>query len=368
MLSNAVKVGSPQLSARVLAGDLLRHLREATGMSREMAGRLVDVNRSTIWRIERGHVQQDATKIARLLTLYGVTDERQRETVIGLATGRLTPGWWDGRGLPLWARTYIRLEASAQALHEYAPALVPDLLQTPEYARAAIALERLDRVGGHRPADAFSAMPGGRAGPPAGPPTGTGASMSTPPAGTGAEANTRPPEARPAGAGNPAGGHTAAQLDAQADAQADTRLEAQVEAQVQTRLLRQRALHGPGAARLWAIVDEAALRRVVGDTGVHARQLDALIHATERPNVTLQVIPLDRTSYLPRCGSFTVLRFARVHDVVYADQPAERRPVREQRDADTYRAAHASLAAAAAPPGDTARILAGIRAALHDSH
>jgi hypothetical protein len=113
-------------------------------------------------------------------------------------------------------------------------------------------------------------------------------------------------------------------------------------------------------------VDEAALRRVVGDATVHARQLDALIHATERPNVTVQVVPLDRTIYLPRCGSFTVLRFARVHDLVYADQPIERRPVREQRDADAYRAAHASLAAAAAPPGDTARILADIRATLDD--
>jgi Predicted transcriptional regulators len=287
MLSNAVKGREPRLSARVLAGDLLRRLREASGMSREKAGRLVDVNRSTIWRIERGHVQQDASKIARLLTLYGVTDEWQRDTVIGLATGEREPGWWDRSGLPLWARTYFRLEAAAGALHEYAPGLVPDLLQTPGYARAAVLIER--------------------------PPPGD----------------------------------------------AD-----HVDRQVEVRMLRQRPFARPDGPRLWAIVDEAALLRVVGTREVHADQLDALIDAARRPNITLQVLRLEHAAYLPRCGPFTLLRFPRAPDIVYLDQLAERHPVRGRRDTDAYRHAHASLSVTAEMPGETTRILTGIRASL----
>ena len=45
--------------------------------------------------------------------------------------------------------------------------------------------------------------------------------------------------------------------------------------------------------KLWAVVDEAALRRVVGGRDVMRGQLDHLANIIKAPNVTLQVISFD---------------------------------------------------------------------------
>src|SRR4029450_5090535 len=60
------------------------------------------------------------------------------------------------------------------------------------------------------------------------------------------------------------------------------------EQRVQLRLTRQTLLDREGAPRLWAVVDEAALRRPVGSREVMRTQLERLIEAAELPNVTPQ--------------------------------------------------------------------------------
>lgn len=65
----------------------------------------------------------------------------------------------------------------------------------------------------------------------------------------------------------------------------------EVERRVELRMRRQHVLHGPAPARLWAVIDEAALRRRMSGRAVMREQLRHLIQACQVPGVTIQVLP-----------------------------------------------------------------------------
>ncbi len=76
--------------------------------------------------------------------------------------------------------------------------------------------------------------------------------------------------------------------------------------------------------KLWGIVDEAAVRRVVGGPEVMREQLDYLLTVTELPTVQFQVLPFDAGAHPGMTGSFVVMGFAEVvgPDIVYIDSQA----------------------------------------------
>jgi transcriptional regulator with XRE-family HTH domain len=77
-----------------------------------------------------------------------------------------------------------------------------------------------------------------------------------------------------------------------------------------------------GGLRLWAIIDEVALRRPVGSVSLMRAQLEHLLDISVRPGLTLQVTPfLTGASYAAPC-SFSILSFATddLPDVVYLEQ------------------------------------------------
>ena len=53
---------------------------------------------------------------------------------------------------------------------------------------------------------------------------------------------------------------------------------------------RQQVLSRPDGPKLWAVVDETALRRPVGGPGVMEAQLDRLIELASEPNIALHVV------------------------------------------------------------------------------
>jgi transcriptional regulator with XRE-family HTH domain len=83
---------------------------------------------------------------------------------------------------------------------------------------------------------------------------------------------------------------------------------------------RQQTLHRPEPCKLWAVVDEAALRRRFGSAATLREQLEKLIEISELPHVTIQVVPF--TTGVAAGGPITFLRFPEpeVMDVVYLDQ------------------------------------------------
>jgi transcriptional regulator with XRE-family HTH domain len=130
---------------RIALGSKLRRLREASGVTREAAAYLIRASNSKISRLELGKVSFKGRDVADLLTLYGVTDEQEREAFLALVGQANAPGWWRDYGdvLPNWFETYVGLEQAASVIRIYEPALVPGLLQTEDYARAVIQLRHV---------------------------------------------------------------------------------------------------------------------------------------------------------------------------------------------------------------------------------
>ncbi|MGA5414074.1 helix-turn-helix domain-containing protein [Streptomyces pseudogriseolus] len=96
--------------------------------------------------------------------------------------------------------------------------------------------------------------------------------------------------------------------------------EREVQHMVDIRMKRQELLERQDPPHIWAVIDEAALRRRVGGPEVMREQLKHVLTMAERSRITVQVLPFDRGAHAAAVGSFAVLRGqAPELDVVYVD-------------------------------------------------
>ena len=125
---------------RMLLGSQLRRLREARGITREAAGYHIRASESKISRMELGRVSFKTRDVEDLLTLYGITDEAERQALVGLAREANVAGWWHSYSdvLPNWFPTYVGLEGAASLIRVYEVQFVHGLLQTEAYAHAVV--------------------------------------------------------------------------------------------------------------------------------------------------------------------------------------------------------------------------------------
>lgn len=88
---------------------------------------------------------------------------------------------------------------------------------------------------------------------------------------------------------------------------------------VEARLIRQGRLSEVHPPEFWAVLDEAALHRVVGDPGVMRDQLEHLADRGREAHVTVQVIPFSAGPHPAMSSSFIILQLEEVSDVVYVE-------------------------------------------------
>jgi len=231
---------------RIALGTQLRRLREASNITTAQAAEAIRATHSKISRLERGRSAARPRDVADLLTLYGVTDEAEREKLLALARTASAPDWWQQYSdiLPRWLELYIGLEKAASIIRTYEVQFVHGLMQTEDYARAVVLISNA---------------------------------------------------------------HASA---------------AEIERRVSLRMQRQELLVQPDAPELWAVLDEAALRRSPDGPKVMRAQLEHLLELTSLPNVTLQIVPFDAGPHAAAGGPFTILRFPEpdLPDVVYLEQ------------------------------------------------
>jgi len=151
---------------RIRLGATLRRLRESRGITAQRAAQEIRGSDSKISRIELGRHAAKEIDVADLLTLYGVTDEDERDELLALASQALAPPWWRPYAdlLPPWFQAYLGVEEAAASVRTYDTHFVPGLLQTAEYAAGLLATAgfgtaqaaRLLEVGGRR-AERFAA-------------------------------------------------------------------------------------------------------------------------------------------------------------------------------------------------------------------
>ncbi len=138
--SNGAGGSNGSMVRRILLGSQLRRLRESRGVTREDAGYSIRASESKISRMELGRVSFKARDVADLLTLYGVTDDAEREPLLNLAKDSSVAGWWHSYNdvLPSWFQTYVGLEGATSQIDTYEVQFVHGLLQTEEYAHAVV--------------------------------------------------------------------------------------------------------------------------------------------------------------------------------------------------------------------------------------
>jgi hypothetical protein len=131
------------------------------------------------------------------------------------------------------------------------------------------------------------------------------------------------------------------------------------ERRIALRLRRQQLLTQPGGPRLWAIVDEAALRRSVGGHEVMRAQVTRLLEAIELPSVILQVLPLAIGAHPGMVTGFTILRFPdeELPDVVYLEQLDGAAYLDRRESVDHYYHVMEVISGHSAAPEKTAEIL-----------
>ncbi|MET9817488.1 helix-turn-helix transcriptional regulator [Streptomyces sp. NPDC006355] len=268
---------------RLALGARLRGLRQERGISREDAGHVIRASSSKISRMEAGRHGFKLRDVADLLTLYGVTDEAERATLLALAEQANTPAWWRYYSdvVPTWMQTYLGAEQAASLIRCYQVQRVPGLLQTADYARAAIRLAHPD---------------------------------------AGAE---------------------------------------EIDRRVALRMTRQRILHRQPAAQLWAVLDEAALRRPVGGIRVMRAQLRHLIEMCRLPQVTVQILPFHAGGHAAEGGPVTILRLpgGQLPDVVYLEKLTTALYPDRPAEIERYWDAMNRLVVEAEPPDETPTIL-----------
>ncbi|GIE98092.1 helix-turn-helix domain-containing protein [Paractinoplanes rishiriensis] len=146
----------------------------------------------------------------------------------------------------------------------------------------------------------------------------------------------------------------------------------QRERAVELRMRRQEILTGDQSPRLEIILDEAALRRLVGGPDVMREQLRHAIELSERAAITLRVVPFSAGAHQGMNSGFILLDFSNpvespilefLPPVVYVEGLAGELYLDQIGDVERYARAFENLTAQALPTSETVKL---IRKIVHE--
>ncbi len=276
-------MSSPTLKRRRLSIEL-RRLRQTTDLSVTEAAKRLDLDPATITRMERNDWKRPNINIIRnMLTLYGVTDEANRDALLTLARESRQRGWWADYA-DVFRSSLPDFESGARAIFEYPALLIAGLLQTEEYARAVF---RGDQV---------------------------------------------------------------------------LTDEALLERHILARMVRQKILDREDPPHFWAVIDEAALTKLVGGPAVIRDQLRHICKMAAKPHITIQVLPDSVGAHSGMMGAFTILDFPAPDDpsMVYIETPTDALYLEKPEEIHRYRIIYGHLLSAALPPEESVRFVASL--------
>ncbi|GGM39197.1 transcriptional regulator [Micromonospora sonchi] len=121
--------------------------------------------------------------------------------------------------------------------------------------------------------------------------------------------------------------------------------------------------------KLWIVLDEAAVRRVVGGAEVMRAQLTRVIEACQLPTVEIQVLPFVAGAHASMGGAFTILDYAQPAldpTIVYVDNDTNTLLLEEDQQVTRYKLVFDHLRAKALDPDQSAKFLVRVSAELHD--
>lgn len=139
----------------------------------------------------------------------------------------------------------------------------------------------------------------------------------------------------------------------------------EIEKRVKIRMERQQLLVKDEPVRVWAVLDEATLRRQVGGREVMRAQLQRLLECAELPHVNLQVVSFEAGAHAGHSGSFGILKFPEPQDpkAAYVDMAAGEMFFENPEEVSRFETAFEHLIASALSPPDTLAMIAAAAAA-----
>ncbi|MEV0229416.1 helix-turn-helix transcriptional regulator [Nonomuraea sp. NPDC050786] len=132
---------------------------------------------------------------------------------------------------------------------------------------------------------------------------------------------------------------------------------AELDRRVAVRTTRQKRLES--GLTVWAVIDEAVVRRTLGGPEIMRGQIAHLLDLTAERNVTVQIMPFDRGGHAAAGGPFSILRFPEpeLPDVVYMEQLTSALYLDKPADSDHYMEVMDRLSIQAEEPKETRRFL-----------
>jgi transcriptional regulator with XRE-family HTH domain len=137
----------------------------------------------------------------------------------------------------------------------------------------------------------------------------------------------------------------------------------EIDKRIEVRMKRQEILdRDEKRPELWAVIDEAALRRPFGGRGVMRSQIQSLIDCCDKPNVRVQIVPFASGAHSGAGAPFTWLRFAyeELSDVIYLEHLTGGLYLERDSEIDAYQAAMEHLCIQATQPHKTQDFLRDI--------
>lgn len=141
---------------------------------------------------------------------------------------------------------------------------------------------------------------------------------------------------------------------------------AEIDRRVRLRKARQALLSEDDPLRLHVVIDEAALRRLVGGAGVMRAQMARLLQVGELPNVTVQVVPFSAGGYAAMDGPFVILSFPEQldPDVVYIESTRSGVYLEQPGDVNWYAEVFERLVKTALSPAASASLITDVARTL----
>lgn len=136
-----------------------------------------------------------------------------------------------------------------------------------------------------------------------------------------------------------------------------------IEALVAARMARRAIFESENPPHLWAILDEAVLRRPIGGPAVMVPQLERLLKESASPNVTIQILPFAAGTHPAMDGAFVLWSYQDRPDALYVEGLLTRALKEGAADVESARLTYDLLQAAALPREQSADM---IRGALED--
>ncbi|MEV7191015.1 helix-turn-helix transcriptional regulator [Streptomyces sp. NPDC093510] len=136
-----------------------------------------------------------------------------------------------------------------------------------------------------------------------------------------------------------------------------------IEKRVQVRMRRQERIAAPdNPLRLWTVLDESALRRVVGSRHLMRDQLEHLVEQSQLPHVTVQVIPFEMGAHPGLNGQYAILEFPDAADssVVYIEGVTSDLYLEKANDVQQYSVMYEHLRAQALNVEQSRQLIADI--------